>query len=151
MHLRICDASAGSPTDIAPPQDLDHDTVTRYVYRMTPKRRRGSATIPAATRLETEQHEALLALALRHDVDPAEILRRFAVAGLSANPVSLEERRAATARLARRASGDLPGLVIPMTPVAQAEPETAETKRGGRDYHPQAQPALISVNGRKAA
>lgn len=70
-----------------------------------------------AFRPEPEQDEELRLLAEHHGTSVSEIVRRFVAAGVEANPLTTEQRRAAKAKIAARASGALPGLVVPISPV----------------------------------
>lgn len=83
-------------------------------------------TFPVSTRLTSDPFEHLLALAHRLNADPAEIMRRFVVNGLEANPVSDEERRIARERARLKARGELPGLVVPTSPLANAAGASAK-------------------------
>lgn len=82
--------------------------------------KRGRKTTPVATRLEDPEFDHLMALALRLGADPAEIIRRLLQNGLAANPVTSDEVSRARRRRTERARGELPGLVVPTSPLAAA-------------------------------
>lgn len=73
-----------------------------------------------STKGPDEMVDSLEALAHRLGTRPAELVRRFIEAGLAANNVSEPERAAARARRGRRERQELPGLVVPTTPLAAA-------------------------------
>ena len=73
-----------------------------------------------STKGPDEMVDSLEALAHRLGTRPAELVRRFIEAGLAANNVSEPERVAARARRGRRERQELPGLVVPTSPLSLA-------------------------------
>lgn len=80
-----------------------------------------------------EVAEHVEALAFRHGVEAAEIVRRFITAGLEANPAPDAKERVG-AKLKK--AGQIPGLVIPLSRTTDAAEWAAKraraaAKRGG--------------------
>lgn len=84
-----------------------------------------------STRVDDDLVLRLEALALRHGVDAAEIQRRFFAAGIEANPLTPAEIDRARAARVSRAKGEVPGLVIPLSPVARAAAPATEMEENG--------------------
>lgn len=68
--------------------------------------------------VEDEMKDRVAAIAAKHGLSTSEVVRRFLVAGIEANPIS--ETEVARVRATRSRRGQ--GLVIPLAPVASATP-----------------------------